>query len=257
MNMQKINEQEKQWLLDEKYAGVTCDEYEKECRLIENGVPVAYLIGNIEFLGCQIDLSNKPLIPRAETEFWVDIFLRTHKLKISQEKHILDLFAGSGCIGIAIAYHTGCHIDLGEIDQKNIQQIQKNIELNNIMNAHTFETDVFSNIPKKKYQFILANPPYIDRNKSNQVQDSVLENEDDHALFARQQGLEFIFRLIDEGVEYLESQGEIWIEFDSWQVEAIDSYLSQKEQWAHKYIKDQYGKDRVLVLIKKLKIKKM
>jgi len=97
--MNGIVEQEKKWLLKEKYNGETTDAYEQECKLLETGVPVAYLIGNIEFLGCHIDLSSKPLIPRAETEYWADIFIKKVKGKYPEDElkklNILDLFSGS------------------------------------------------------------------------------------------------------------------------------------------------------------------
>lgn len=245
--MKCINDQEKKWLLNEKYNGIENRQYLDECNLIDSGVPVAYLIGNIEFLGCHIDLKYKPLIPRAETEYWVDIFIKRNKNK--NDLTILDLFSGSGCIGLATAKHLGCMIDFGDIDSKNIKQIKKNAEVNNLISKiNIFETDVFSNIPLKKYDFILANPPYIDRIKKIQVQDSVINNEDDHALFADQQGLRFVYQVINEGREYLKPKGEIWIEFDSWQTELIDTYLKNNDDWKHSYLKDQYNKDRVLIL---------
>ncbi|MCI5050820.1 MAG: HemK family protein methyltransferase [Candidatus Pacebacteria bacterium] len=244
--MNSINEQEKKWLLDEKYHGNKNDEYYRECNEIDNGMPVAYLIGNIEFLDCHIDLEYRPLIPRAETEYWVNIFIKQNKKK--RNLKILDLFSGSGCIGIAVSKHLNAEVDFAEIDAKNILQINKNKGINKITKGNVFQSDVFSNIPEKKYDFILANPPYLDRNKVSQVQDSVLYNEDDHALFADQQGLKFVYELINIGAEYIKDGGEIWIEFDPWQTDLIDEYLIDNNQWNHSYLEDQYKKDRVLIL---------
>lgn len=245
--MDAINEQEKKWLLDEKYNGNSCQEYINECALIDDGIPVAYLIGNIEFLGCHIDLEYKPLIPRPETEYWTDNFIKQNKDKNNLE--ILDLFSGSGCIGIAAYKNLDSMVDFGDIDQKNILQIKKNLEINFAdQHFNVFRSDVFSNIPTKKYDFILANPPYIDRAKSGQVQGSVINNEDDHALFADQQGLKFVYQLINEGTNYLTPNGEIWLEFDSWQTNLLDDYLKNNVSWNHSYLKDQYKKDRVLIL---------
>lgn len=248
--MDSINDQEKKWLLEEKYLNIKTDTYKKECLLIDTGTPVAYLIGNIEFLGCKIDLEYRPLIPRAETEFWVDIFIKKNQKKnIKDPLHVLDLFSGSGCIGIAIQKYLNAYVDFGEIDDKNIKQIKKNI-FSNIQyeNMNIYKSDVFLNIPRKKYNFIVANPPYIDRTKVSQVQVSVLENEDDHALFADQQGLKFVYQLIDEGFRYLKKEGEIWVEFDPWQVNLINIHIKKNQRWDHFYLKDQYNKDRVLIL---------
>ena len=218
-------------------------------------MPVAYLIGNIEFLGCHIDLSVKPLIPRAETEYWMDLFIKQVKEKYLDTElrnlHILDLFAGSGCIGVAAAKHLGAYVDFGELQEQNLNQILQNTSHNKcITHTEIIQSDVFSNIPQKQYDFILANPPYIDHERETDVQSSVLKNEDHVALFADQSGLQYVYQLIDEGSDYLKVGGEIWIEFDPWQTDLINTYLKDNTTWTHTYLRDQYKKDRVLILIK-------
>ncbi len=242
--MDSISKQEKKWLLNEKYNGKVTREYEKECVLIDQGMPVAYLIGNVPFLGAHIDLEHKPLIPRAETEFWVNEFVQNNQGK---KLEILDLFAGSGCIGIGCLKNIPeASVDFAELDEKNIKQVKKNLDLNSL-SGNIYKSDVFENVSDKKYDFILANPPYIARDRLDTVQDSVISNEDDHALFAQDNGLEFVYKLIDEGSKYLQPDGEVWIEFDPWQTDLIDTYLKDKN-WSHSYMKDQYGKNRVLIL---------
>ena len=79
-------------------------------------LPEEYKRGFKNFLGIKIDLSKRPLIPRPETEYWVQWFInQDHKEKMK----CLDLFSGSGCVGVAVLKNIQdsiCHF--GEIDDE-------------------------------------------------------------------------------------------------------------------------------------------
>lgn len=271
---------EVEWLLEEKYGGEKCHAFFADIKKLENGIPLAYLIGSIPFLNCQIDLEYKPLIPRPETEFWVNNFLKQEiasQFSVSKEKNvssrilkrgknkkikILDLFSGSGCIGIGILKNEGSlpacliEVDFGEKNLLFIKQIKKNLKLNKINKnkSKVFQSDIFSKIPKtekekEKYDFILANPPYISEKLKNTVQESVLKHENYASLFASDNGLFFIKKILKEGFDILKSTGKIYIEFDSWQVNLLKKYLEERKI-KYKFQKDQYKKNRVLILFK-------
>lgn len=247
----EILKNEKRWLLEEKYGGSESPEYFSDVEKLKNGYPVAYLIGNVEFLGCHIDLKQKPLIPRPETEFWVHDIIEEYK---GRDVEVLDIFSGSGCIGISILKNIEHpHVDFGELKRTYITQIEKNIELNHLTksNYNIYQSDVFENVPKEnKYDLIISNPPYIDENRKDTVQDSVLENEDHDALFAKDNGMFFIKKIISEGFPKLKDHGRIYIEYDPWQTEMIQEYLTGQGYVNYKFKQDQYGKNRVLILEK-------
>jgi len=250
MSLQDINDQEKIWLLEEKYAGIESDEYHNECQMIDEGMPVAYIIGNIEFLGCCIDLTSKPLIPRAETEYWVHKLIQDYKERYSagelRKLKVLDVFAGSGCIGIAIRKHFECHVDFAELKPEHCKQIQKNID-NNFKNdnSHIFESNVLENVPSGKYDLILANPPYVPySHKDALVQESVNNYEDQDAVYAEDNGNELIKRLLNTCGEYLGDESSLFIEFDPSQTQELQRFASESYQTT--VIKDQFQKDRVI-----------
>ena len=104
-------------------------------------------------MNCKIDLSKKPLIPREETEGWVALVIEEIKKNISQKKiNCLDLFSGSGCIGVAVLKNIEkANCDFGEIDNDFLEQIKINLDLNLIKpeRYNIINSDVFSSITKK------------------------------------------------------------------------------------------------------------
>ena len=96
-----------------------------------DGEPVAYLIGEWEFYGLPLDISESVLIPRPDTEVLVDRALAC--IKTLDEPRVLDLCAGSGCIGLAIAKNApGCHAVLGELDEGALRICRQNIRRNDL-----------------------------------------------------------------------------------------------------------------------------
>lgn len=197
-----------------------------------------YARGWIPFLGAKIFLDSRPLIPRVETEYWVEKAIeRTAMLYHStQPVSILDLFAGSGCIGIAVLKHVpGTTVDFGDIEPRHFPTITKSLAANSIdpARARIIETDVYSNIDKR-YDLILANPPYLAHGANL---DPSLAFEPSEALFAGDGG----FALIDATVrgmrEHLNLRGQLWLEHDPAQAPQIPGI----------HYRDQFGQLRYTV----------
>src|SRR3989344_8156430 len=121
-----MNSQDTKWLLQEKYNGVQSAAFLRDCERITAGEPLDYVIGFSRFLGCTIDLLERPLIPRTETEWWVEKILDRLRRPTSQSR-VLDMFAGSGCIGVALLKPlAGMRVDFIDVEAKCIRQVKKN-----------------------------------------------------------------------------------------------------------------------------------
>jgi len=219
--------------------------------------PIEYVRGFNEFLGCKIDLSKKPLIPRAETEFWVGRAINNiPTFSRMSECSVLDMFAGSGCIGIAILKNIkNSKVVFADSDAECIKQIKINLKLNSINKKRyrIIRSDIFKNINKKnKYDYIFANPPYIPTKNKNKVQKSVLNFEPRKALFGGEDGLFYIRKFLGKAKDYLKEGGVIFMEFDPPQKKEIEK-LAKKEGYnpptgGCEFQKDQYGKLRWVML---------
>jgi release factor glutamine methyltransferase len=93
-------------LLQDKYNGIQTPEFETDVKRLESGEPLAYVIGWQPFCGTKIFLDSHPLIPRPETEYLVNKIIT--ELSDKQNLKILDLCAGSGCIGVALLQALPC-----------------------------------------------------------------------------------------------------------------------------------------------------
>lgn len=205
-----------------------------------------YARGSVPFLDCTISLDSRPLIPRAETEYWVEQAIADVRKELgSTPLRILDLFAGSGAIGVALLSHLpGARVDFGEIDEAHFPTIRKNISGNGIdeARARIIETNAWSRIADQ-YDYIFANPPYLAESRRAHIQDSVLAHEPALALFAEEDGFSLIRKTVGGLREHLLPQGALYIEHDPEQAVPLAS-LAIGLGLAAETRKDQFGLDR-------------
>jgi release factor glutamine methyltransferase len=203
-----------------------------------------------KFLNCKIDISKGVFIPRVETEFWVKKALKDCKLQIAKGKlekpKFLDIFSGSGCIGIAILKNIRkSHVDFIDIDKKAIEQIKINLRLNKISPKRysVIKSDVFEKV-KEKYDFIFANPPYVAKERLDEVQESVKKLEPKISWYGGRGGLKYIKKFLKEAKSHLKENGIIFMEIDPLQKEEVEKILMKESYKKFKFYKDQFKKIR-------------
>ena len=157
------------------------------------GEPVAYLIGEWEFYGLPLDISESVLIPRPDTEVLVDRALTY--LKTVAEPRVLDLCAGSGCIGLALAKNAPeSHVVLGELDEGALRICRQNIRRNDLTGrVVSLQLDAREKPPAHLGEFdcIVSNPPYIPDGDIAELDASVRDYEPHLALRGGTDGLDF------------------------------------------------------------------
>ena len=212
---------------------------------------MAYVIGYVNFLHCKIWLDSKPLIPRAETEFWVEQVIKKMTSSSSPvQPKILDLCAGSGCIGIALAKAlTNSQVDFVELDSVHIPTIEKNCRENNLSEEQIqiILGNLFTNVTDR-YDVIISNPPYIDQ-ELKRTDTSVTRFEPPLALYGGKAGLDIIAKIIDGAQNHLKANGELWLEHEPEQTQNILALAEAAYTVITK--PDQYGVERFSQLVLK------
>ena len=163
------------------------------------GEPVAYLIGEWEFYGLPFDISPAVLIPRPDTEILCENVIR--ELQGEESCRVLDLCAGSGCVGIAVAKHVeGARVTLGEISEDALKVCRQNIRRNNLtarISAMRIDAREKPSRQLGEFRCIVSNPPYIPSADIETLDASVREYEPHLALDGGEDGLDF-YRIICE-----------------------------------------------------------
>lgn len=163
------------------------------------GEPVAYLIGEWEFYGLPLDISESVLIPRPDTEVLAHEAIEY--VQALESPRVLDLCAGSGCVGLAVASQCGnARVILGEIDEGALRICRQNIRRNGLSGrVISVQMNGLERPASQLGEFdcIVCNPPYIPTADIEILDGSVRDYEPHLALDGGEDGLNF-YRIICE-----------------------------------------------------------
>lgn len=186
--------------------------------------PLQYIFGEWSFYGREFYVGPGVLVPRADTETVIEVC--TDYLKDKKEPKILDLCAGSGCIGITLAKEKeDSTCIMIEKYPEAIRYAEKNILRNKAENARVIAGDIFEGTASgEKYDLIVSNPPYIAENGAEEVSPET-KYEPETALFGGTDGLEF-YRAITENYKgSLKQNGMLCFEVGIGQVNNVKEIL--------------------------------
>ena len=196
---------------------------ERVGKRINDKTPVAYLTNKAFFCGSEYYVDKRVLIPRSPIGELIENHFEPW-VEYNQVNSILDLCTGSGCIAIACAqYFPDAIVDAGDISGDCIDVAEINRERLDIDNVAFYESDLFKNIPKKKYDIIVSNPPYVDEEDFDEIPTEFLA-EPKLGLTSGKDGLILTKEILKQASEYL-NDGGILI------VEVGNSAISLEEQF--------------------------
>ena len=214
--------------------------------LLNKGIPVQYIVGNVDFYGYNFKVNENVLIPRFETEELVEKTIKYINKYLDKKVNILDLGTGSGCIAITLKKELDCNVDAVDISPKALEIAELNAKNNNV-DITFYEGDMLSPI-NKKYDVIISNPPYIAYNE--EIMEIVKNNEPHTALYAEDNGLKYYKDIISNANKYLKEKSIIAFEIGEKQGKLILEYA--KNYFKDSIItieKDMQNRDRFVFII--------
>lgn len=231
---------------------VTEEEFNLFNTLIEDrlkGRPIAYIVGNREFMGLDFYVQEGVLIPRPDTEALVEEVIEICDGK--EGLNVLDIGTGSGAITVSLAkYLKNPKVKSFDISEIALEIGKKNAINNNVDDKIDFvKSDLFSAIKDMDIQFdvIVSNPPYIPKKDIETLHTQVKDYEPYNALEGGEDGLDFYRDITKQSINYLKQSGVLAYEVGHDQAQDV-AKIMQDNGYTNIYTKkDLQGIDRVVI----------
>ena len=220
----------------------------KALQMLSFGQPLQYVTGETYFCGLRIEVNEKVLIPRPETEELVQWAI--NELSGNDNANIIDLCTGSGCIAIALAKRfPQASVSACDISEEALTIAQGNAQ-NNHVHIHFSQCNILTPVNTANapvYSLIICNPPYVRLSERVAMHKNVLDFEPAQALFVDDaDSLVFYRAIVAFAQQTLAPDGCIMTEIN----EALGretAHLFRESGFAKVSLrKDINGKDRML-----------
>lgn len=186
--------------------------------------PLAYITGSREFWNLDIEVTPAVLIPRPETELLIEIALE--HFDHPQPIRILDVCTGSGCVAVGLGREfPKATLVASDISQDALDVARRNLARYGVSaRTQLVRADLLEGI-EGPFDLIVANPPYVPTVDAPGLQPEVREYEPPAALFAGEDGLQIVRRLVVQAAAALARDGILVFEFGAGQDDAVRSIV--------------------------------
>lgn len=188
--------------------------------------PLAYIVGHKEFYGRLFKVTPATLVPRPESEAIIDLLkdIVAHPLPIGDSpQQLVDVGTGTGCLGITAKLELPqFNVTLADISRHALQVAKTNAALLHA-NVILLESNLLENYPFTA-DIIIANLPYVDHAWEVSPETKF---EPTQALYAEDNGLHLIKKLLAQTKTHLQPHGHILLEADPRQHQAIIGFAKQ------------------------------
>ncbi|MGV3469017.1 MULTISPECIES: 50S ribosomal protein L3 N(5)-glutamine methyltransferase [unclassified Limnobacter] len=198
-------------------ARVTSHETNRLTRFITQRVvdrkPASYITGEAWLQGHSFKVDERVIIPRSFIAELLADQLTPWVNAPEMPFDILDMCTGSGCLAILAAYmFENAQVDAVDLSAEALKVARENIQLHDMkQRVHAIESDLFSNLDGKQYDFILTNPPYVNEASMKKLPPEYL-HEPRMALAGGDSGMDLIHDILEQAPQHLKDGGFLVVE---------------------------------------------
>ncbi|MCL2740710.1 MAG: peptide chain release factor N(5)-glutamine methyltransferase [Oscillospiraceae bacterium] len=206
------------------------DAYRGALRLRAEGRPLQYIVGSVGFMGHEIRVDGRVLIPRPETEGLAELAVEACEAAVRAHGRCdaMDMCTGSGCLAIALAKAVpGCLVTAADLDGGALEVAGMNVAANLAVDRVSLAScDIFNYDPAERYDVFVCNPPYVASRDIPSLEASVRGYEPLSALDGGEDGLGF-YRAIRAFIgKALKPRGVFLLEMGMGQHRAVEAIFS-------------------------------
>ena len=210
--------------LEEVVEEEQANQYKKAILALQEGKPLQYVLGKVNFYGNTFYVDERVLIPRFETEELVENTISYIKQYFQNPVDIIDLGCGSGIIGLTLEKKVSTSsVDLVDISEEALEVAEINKEQLE-SKANLIKNDMLEN-NSKKYDVIISNPPYI---KTDEEIEEIVKNNEPHlALYAGVDGLDCYKKILSQIKNNMKEKCLVAFEIGQDQAEPIKEIIKE------------------------------
>ena len=225
-------------------------------KLLEQEIPIQYILGKTEFYGFPFILNEHVLIPRPETEELISSILENvlktrsfHTNANEKQLKILDIGTGSGCIPISLKKSLPfAEITAIDVSNEALTIAKKNAVLNKV-DINLTQQDILNTTSLNQlYDVIVSNPPYVRESEKKEIKNNVLNNEPHMALFVEDNNpLVFYNKIAELAKNHLTKNGTLFFEINQYLGKETVELIKLKGFNKIQLKKDVFGRDRIII----------
>lgn len=213
---------------------------------LKEGMPIQYILGEVEFYGADILVNADVLIPRPETEELVDLIVKDYSGQ--EQLSVLDIGTGSGCIAIALKKTLkDSAVTAIDISRLALDLATKSASINDVW-VDFIQLDILEEelSPFVGLDIVVSNPPYVLESDKAEVRPHVLNHEPGLALFVPDNDpIRYYKAIAEKSLKVLKPGGKLYFEIHELFGSELTDLLIRLGYFDVQVVRDLQGKDRI------------